>query len=120
MRFIVNMADIKKEVVFSQEQKKLIKEIIKHENFSHNDWTKEEKKESLEALRAYIRKHYRTEQSRKRNALIAKKTSVFDPRQIAKLSTLHQKISIRITCFILKTYALLVQIVMKLNGIMTL
>ncbi len=45
MRFIVNMADIKKGVIFSQEQKKLIKEIIKHENFSHNDWTKEEKKE---------------------------------------------------------------------------
>jgi uncharacterized protein (TIGR02646 family) len=59
------MADIKKGVIFSQEQNKLIKDIIKHENFSSNDWTKEGKKEPLEALRAYIRKHYRTEQKAK-------------------------------------------------------
>lgn len=45
MRFIVNMADIEKEVVFSKEQKQLIKKIVEDENFSHNDWTKEEQEE---------------------------------------------------------------------------
>ncbi|MGN2616615.1 HNH endonuclease [Aliivibrio fischeri] len=59
------MADIKKKVVFSKEQKTLIEDIVKDESFSHNDWTKVEKKEPLQALRSYIRKHYRTEQMAK-------------------------------------------------------
>lgn len=59
------MADIEKEVVFSKEQKQLIKEIVGDENFSHHDWTKEEQKEALQALRSHIRKHYRIEQKAK-------------------------------------------------------
>ncbi|CAH0536849.1 HNH endonuclease [Vibrio marisflavi] len=59
------MADIEKQVVFSKEQKILIEEIVKDDDFSHTDWYKEEKKKSLQELRSHIRKHYRTEQRRK-------------------------------------------------------
>tara|TARA_Y100000588_G_scaffold186400_1_gene200310 strand:- start:1290 stop:1940 length:651 start_codon:yes stop_codon:yes gene_type:complete len=59
------MADIKNEVVFSKEQKQLIKGIVEDENFSHHDWTKEEQKEPLQALRKYVRSHYRVEQNAK-------------------------------------------------------
>ncbi|WP_394201581.1 HNH endonuclease [Shewanella waksmanii] len=56
------MADIEQAVEFSKEQKKLIKDIVEDDNFTHDDWNKAEKKDELQALRSHIRKHYRDKQ----------------------------------------------------------